>query len=418
MASSLALPSAALASGFSIFEQGAKASAMGGAFAAIADDPSAMFYNVAGIAYQRDLAATVGATMITFNNEFRGGEYEFPGPGTSAFYENHTFVIPNAYAVIPIGENLTAGLASFTAFGLRTDWEDGARFPGRFISQDANLKSASVQPSLAWKTTDDRFAIGAGLEYRISSLSLERNNAAVNPFTQRIVDVAHARLESDHSSGIGYNVGLMFRPSEQWRFGFQYRSDMDIDYEGDATFQQISTGNAQLDAIVARQLPPDQEISTTLRFPGFITGAVATKVGAWDVEFDLVYATWSRFDRLQVEFEQTPAANLDIIENYEDSMSYRLGGNRSVTDRWDVRLGALYDETPQPVEVVGPLLPDSNRVGITFGLGYRGEHWRVDLSEMVLIFEDRDTLGRSVDNFNGIYKTTANLFSLNVGYEF
>jgi len=35
--------SSALAAGFSIFEQGAKATGMGGAFAATADDPSAMF---------------------------------------------------------------------------------------------------------------------------------------------------------------------------------------------------------------------------------------------------------------------------------------------------------------------------------------------------------------------------------------
>lgn len=418
VASSLAVPALTFASGFSIFEQGAKASAMGGAFAARADDPTAMFYNVAGIAYQREPAVTAGATIITFNNEFRGAGYEFPGPNVSAFYENHTFVVPNAYAVVPIGENLTAGIGAFTAFGLRTHWDDGTNFAGRFISQDADLKTSSIQPSLAWKTANDRFAIGAGIEYRISELSLERNNAAINPFTQRIVDVAHVRLQSGRSSGVGYNVGLMFRPVDRWKFGFQYRSDMEIDYDGDATFQRISTGNAQLDAIIARQLPPDQKISTTLQFPAFVTGAVATKVGAWDVEFDLVYATWSRFDRLEVEFEQTPAANLDLPQNYDDSMSYRLGGSRKVTDRWDVRLGALYDETPQPVEVVGPLLPDSNRAGITFGIGYRSEKWRVDLSEMVLIFEDRDTLGRSGDNFNGVYKTTANLFSLNVGYEF
>jgi hypothetical protein len=42
----------------------------------------------------------------------------------------------------------------------------------------------------------------------------------------------------------------------------------------------------------------------------------------------------------------------------------------------------------------------------------------VDLSDLYLPFSDRDTLGVNEDNFNGKYKTTANLFSFNVGYTF
>ena len=61
---------AAFGSGFSIFEQGAKATAMGGAFAATADDPSAIFYNVAGIAQIRRTEFNVGGTAINFSNRW------------------------------------------------------------------------------------------------------------------------------------------------------------------------------------------------------------------------------------------------------------------------------------------------------------------------------------------------------------
>lgn len=414
----MVIPASIVGAGFSIFEQGAKASAMAGAFAATADDPSAIFYNVAGIAFQRKTAATAGATMITFNSQFRGDNSEFPGPSTTEFFEDHTFIIPNFYAITPIGDNLTVGLGAFTAFGLRTDWEDGNTFSGRFISQDVNLKTTSLQPSIAWKTSNDRFAIGAGVEYRLSNLSLERNNAAINPFTQRIVDVAHVRLESEREAGVGFNVGTIFRPSDRFSFGLNYRSAMDIDYDGTATFRQIPTGSAMLDTVIRAQLPPNQDISTTVNYPAFISAGVATNLGLWDVELDAVFTTWSEFERLEVEFQQTPALNLNVPQNYEDSMSFRLGGNRQVTDNWDVRLGALYDQTPQPVETVGPLLPDANRTAITFGVGYHGEHWRVDVSEMVVMFEDRRTFGRNADNFNGTYETSANLLSVNVGYQF
>jgi long-chain fatty acid transport protein len=415
----LTLSSSLYASGFSIFEQGAKASAMAGAYTATADDPSAMFYNVAGIAYQRNMAAYAGATMITFRNEFRGSAETFPGSGTAAQFEDHIFVIPNVYAVIPVGENATIGFGQFSAFGLRTDWEEGNTWSGRFISQDANLKTVSLQPSFAMKTSNGKFAWGVGAEYRTSHISLERNNAAINPFTQRIADVAHIRLDSEWSDGWGYNVGLMFRPSDTFSVGFQYRAPIDIDYKGDADFQQILTGNPQFDGLVASQLPPDQNIETSIDFPGFYSlGVATTAIPNWTIGLDAVYTDWSRFERLEVEFQDTPAANLNIEQNWDNSYSIRLGGNRAVTDRWDVRLGALYDTTPQPVDVVGPLLPDNNRAAVTFGLGWHSDHFKVDVSNMVLMFEDRDTFDHNHDNFNGVYKTQGNLLSLNLGYTF
>src|SRR6266700_900440 len=66
------ITSAAFGSGFALFEAGAKAVAMGGAFAATADDPSAIFYNVAGIAQQRRAELLFGGTAINFQNSFTG----------------------------------------------------------------------------------------------------------------------------------------------------------------------------------------------------------------------------------------------------------------------------------------------------------------------------------------------------------
>ena len=50
--------------GFKIAEQGAKAMAMGNAFAAQADDPSALAYNPAGIAFQKGTQVQLGSTTI------------------------------------------------------------------------------------------------------------------------------------------------------------------------------------------------------------------------------------------------------------------------------------------------------------------------------------------------------------------
>ncbi len=53
----------ALASGFSIYEAGSKATALGCAFTATADDGSALFYNAAGLSFMTGSRAEVNAVF-------------------------------------------------------------------------------------------------------------------------------------------------------------------------------------------------------------------------------------------------------------------------------------------------------------------------------------------------------------------
>jgi long-chain fatty acid transport protein len=417
----LAISPVAFGSGFSIFEQGSKATSMGGAFAATADDPSAIFYNVAGIAQQRQLTVLAGGTAINFANEFKGDPNDAFTSGVTAEYRHHTFVPPNAYILVPIGQNLTFGIGTFAAFGLRTNWQ--APYPGRFISSDANVKTLSVEPALAWQTSDGRLAIGVGAEYRRSHITLQRNiplsGSGVNPFTGRFVDVGNAYLDSDWDDAWGYNVGVLFKPTPTLRIGASYRGKMTIDYKGDAVFTQISTGNAQLDALVKAGLPPNQKISTSIDFPDTaILGVATSAIPNWDLEADITHTGWDSFQSLDIAFQTTPASNITRPQNWKNTFSYRIGGDRHVGGNWDVRLGAVYDQNPQPTSGVGPLLPDSDRIGVTFGLGYHAGPFLVDVGDMVLHFKKRSTEGISSDNFNGTYQTDANLISINVGYKF
>lgn len=414
-AASLAVSGVAYGSGFSIFEQGAKATAMGGAFAATADDPSAIFYNVAGIAQLRRMEVSAGGTVINFANEFRGDPNDTLTSGATGEYKHHTFIPPNVYAVMPIGSNLTVGVGTFAGYGLRTNWEDP--WVGRFISRDANVKTVSVEPAIAWQTSDGRLAIGAGAEYRRSHIILDRNNPAYNPFTQRVFDAVNAHLNSDWDSAWGWNVGILFKPSPTWRLGASYRADMTIDYKGDAVFTQIPSGNAIVDAGVKAQLPPNQKINTSINYPATAIVGIAHTVSVWDIEADVTHTTWSRFKELAVNFETTPALSFVRPQNWEDTFSYRLGTNGRIATHWDVRMGLIYDENPQPTEGVGPLLPDSDRTALCFGVGWHNGPFSVDLAEMVLHFKRRSTNGLSPE-FNGTYKTDANLIGVNLGYKF
>lgn len=389
---------------------------MGGAFAATADDPSAIFYNVAGIAQQRRGAVMFGGTAINFSNQFTGDPNDAFTSGTTGKYRAHTFVPPNAYAIVPVGSNLTFGLGVMTPFGLRTNWENP--WPGRFVSRDANIKTVDVEPALAWQTSDGRFALGGGVVYRRAHVILARNAGAFNPFNQRFSDVANTYLGSDWSHKWGWNAGVLFKPGN-FRVGLSHRSAMKMDFTGDVTVTPISSGIPAFDALVAQSLPPSQPVSTSVNFPSFTHLGIATSsVPNWDIEFDVVHTSWSDFKELSVNFLKTPAASFTRPQNWKNADSYRLGGNRKVTDHWDIRLGALYDKNPQPTDVVSPLLPDADRLGVTFGLGYHSGPWMIDVTEFALHFKKRSTQGQSSEFFNGTYQTDANLISLNLGYKF
>ena len=105
-------------------------------------------------------------------------------------------------------------------------------------------------------------------------------------------------------------------------------------------------------------------------------------VGAIWIEFDVVHTGWSRFKQLNVAFVTTPAASIVRNEGWKNSNSYRLGANRVVNANWDVRFGLLYDRTPQPTDNVSPLLPDADREGASFGIGWHNGPWMIDAARM------------------------------------
>jgi len=129
---------AAFGSGFSIFEQGAKATAMGGAFAATADDPSAIFYNVAGIAQIRRTEFNVGGTAINFSNQFTGDANDTFASGSTGFYRRHTFIPPNAYVVVPIGQLESRLVAASRVKGF--DLDPIGTFDGAAVSLSSKSK--------------------------------------------------------------------------------------------------------------------------------------------------------------------------------------------------------------------------------------------------------------------------------------
>ena len=403
------------AAGFGIFEQGTKAMGMAGAFTAQADDPSALFYNAGGLAFLDQTDFSIGATYIKgLKADFEGAD-PFPGEGYRAEQKKLSEFPPHVYFVHPFSSTLKFGLGVETPFGLTTEWENPNQFAGRFLSTKAALRAFDVNPTIGFQVTPN-FGIGIGGIARISDVELNRNVGVNNPFTNRIVDAAKLKLSGDFSEGYGYNVGILHKVTPSFSYGLSYRSQITVDYEGDARLTQISTGNPQLDAAIAARLPLNTKlpVETSIDFPDMASLGLAFGITpSLLVEVDANWTGWSNFKEVPIDFTGGATNSLPdqvLGQDWEDVYNYRLGlrWQSSPTSQW--RFGYVYDETPQPEERVSPLLPDADRNGYAIGYGYTGT-WKVDLALMYLPFKERsrnkNAPGNEADTFFGTYKTDA-----------
>jgi long-chain fatty acid transport protein len=406
--------------GFGIFEQGTKATGMSNAFTAQADDPSAMFYNVGGLAFQNERDFMAGVTIIFLGDSDFSGLAPFPGPTSSGSQQDQLRTPIHFYWVEPITDKLTFGLGLMTPFGLVTEWDNPEQWSGRFISTKADLTAIDLNPNIGWQITD-KLGIGGGIVVRASSVELSKNLGIVNPGNPQfpIADVAETTLESDTEIGIGWNIGLLHKATERFSWGFSYRSRVTVDYGGKANFTQISTGNDQVDDLIAGTLPFGEEpaIETSIEFPDMASLGLAYRISSkFLVEFDLNWVGWSSFDTTDIVFTSAPEFSSSIVSDWEDSNNYRAGLLWDVRGPGEWRFGAYFDETPQPDASVGPLLPDADRVGISAGYGRPlGKKTYLDLSVMKIEFDERTTTTNH-DVFYGTYKTSVWLAGASIGW--
>lgn len=410
------------AAGFSIFEQGAKAMGMAGAFTAQADDPSLLFHNAGGLAFVTEREVSTGFTWITSTKAELDGANPFPGEGYHAEQEGLSEFPPHLYWVQPISDTWKFGLGINAPFGLTTSWEDPNEFAGRFLSSKASLRAIDINPTLGWQITDN-FGLGLGAVARFSDVELNRNIGTINPFTQRVADIGRLALESDFGNAYGFNVGILHKIGNSFSWGFSYRSKIDVDYEGDARLTQVLTGNPQFDAAIRAQLPFERElpVETNIEFPDTASlGLAFSLTQNLLLETDFNWTGWSTFDAVPIEFVGGATNSLpdaEIPEEWDDAQNYRLGLRWTASPSSEWRFGYVFDESPQPEESVSPLLPDADRNGVTIGYGRTGPGLGYDVALMYLVFEERSR-ARSFPGegpFFGTYNTQAVLlgFTLN-----
>ena len=412
----LACPSAARASGFAIESQGARAMGFAGAYVAQAADPSAIFYNAAGIGFLKGKQLYVTGAFTSYATDFTGLG-PTPPVGTIEKSDRLLTVLPAFYYSQQVGERTVVGLGFNRPFAVHSQWENPNTFTGRYICLDCQIASWSINPTVAYKLAD-RLSVGAGIDVRLSTFNLTRRLAAEpNPFPVP-TDVAQLTLDGSMKTGVGFDVGLLASPTENLSIGISYRHKVSMDHDAQANFVQILTGDQAVDDAVKAALPPSQPATVSFTYPGSFAVGVALRRQYWTVEADFQWMLWSSFDQVTLAFANSPTFNMSLPENWSNTWRGALGVEYLIGDTWEVRGGYGYDHSPAPTETISPFIHDADRH--TFGAGgsWKYENLRLDLNLRYVLFRESSTLGISRYSYDGSYDTSGFQAGVSLGYRF
>lgn len=413
------LPGPASGAGYAIYEQGAGMLGMAGAGTASVNDASALFFNPAAMVRLDGTHVYAGGSVISPVTSFAGVN-PYPGYGVTEEMNRKHFFPPTLYVTRRFRKDLAVGAGVNTPFGLGVDWKSPDTFTGRYIVTKATLHTLNANVSAAFEL-DEKWTGAVGVNALFADVNLQ--NRILQPAPGGgggQVDVARSELNADFTPGYGWNAALSFVPAERWKLGAFYRSKVIVDVDdGTADFTQIPTGNPTFDAGVAAALPPDQAISSVLRFPATWSAGAAFSPGTeWTVEVDVNFVEWSLFRDLPIRFSQTPSANQTLVEDYDDSWQVRAGAEHR-RPRWTYRFGYYFDQAAAPAASVTPLLPDADRHGVSLGVSLpfgADRRWRVDAYELGLFVKRRGTENMERNGYDGEYKSYVNLAGFGVAY--
>jgi len=398
--------------GFNLYEFGARSSTLGGAVVAQAYDASTIFYNPSGLAFLPGTNFYGGVTLITSTAKYTGAQPTWGGAEHET--ESQWFSPIGIYLSHQFSGRFSAGIGVTNPFGLGVKWADD--FPGDYISRKSQIISYYFSPVFAFKITPE-LSIGGGPDFVYSSVDLIQGLYPFKGPGSTGPEVGSAELEGGSGVGVGFSASAMYK-TERAAIGFLYRHKVTNKYDnGDATFTYDE--NADPNALAfAKQNITDQKVNTEVTFPNFLSiGAHYLLTPQFGVEVDVMWFRWEVVNELALDFETLPTTVLNL--DYENSWQVRVGAHYEATEKLSFRAGYIYDQTPQPLKSMGPLLPDAKRNDFTAGIGYNFGRVQVDAGYMLVNFLERSTVedgvGKNENNFDGAYDTDANLIFLSLG---
>lgn len=380
----------ASASGFALLEQ--NSDGLGSAYAggaASAENASTVYYNPAGLTklendqWVASLHLLSPSLPFSDRNSTSAGKPLSGGNGGNA---GVAALVPSFFVSRALTDRMTFGLGVSAPFGLETDYENG--WKGRYYALNTRLQTLNINPALAYKI-NDAWSIGGGvnLQYAKADMSTAIDFGLICAGTLGPAACAPSATLPQQADGVskvtgdswawGYNLGALYSPTRATRFGMAYRSAINHELDGSASFAKPATLPAPL---AASPLFANTAAKAAIHLPDtFSLSAFHQASEHLALMADFTWTGWSRLDELRIRFASGAPDNV-TTEHWHDTQRIALGALYRYNDTWSYRAGIASDQSPVPDQYRTANIPDNDRTWLTAGTQYRAtKHSRWDL---------------------------------------
>ena len=369
--------------GLSTSGQGERAISMGGAFVAVADDGSAVYYNPAGLTQIQGQSAEAGVLFL----QTKIAHTNTSGTETS---QHRGSVGPYLFLSMDKLRPFTFGLGVYAPFVRDSDF--GSSSDPNFGDQSAFTMRKDYSPVIAYQI-NPKLSIGTGLIIGEGKVKQRFSTGAGSPVV--ICDEADGY-------GFGGTVGLLYKVKDNLKVGAVYRSRMDVKFKGQR--ETISGAVTQQDSKFNYHFPASAAIGIAYEPTDKLTLA-----------FDVDWTDWSYLYEVVSKFESAEDSTTTL--DSEDTVDYRLGAEFKINSTTSMRLGYSYMQAAFPSQWILPCKPDADNQAISLGLSKSLGNLKLGVMYEYLFTEDLD-VDNNAYSFNGRYKVEQHTVGLKAAYAF
>ena len=392
------------AAGFAIKEQ--SGSSLGQAFSNASTglgDASHMFFNAATLASIDSYQVVAVGNYIVPRSDVSNANGTFnpsPLPGASYGDIAEDAAVPAFYVAAPVTDDVVVGLGVNAPFGLVTEYP--TYWAGATHGIKSDLATININPAVAWQI-NEMFAVGVGARIQYADAELTSRTGAAPS------DVSS--LKGD-DWGYGFNIGALFEPTDDLRFGAGFQSEIDHTLEGTISgfFPVPGIGNVA-------PLPASADLTT----PAMLSLGMTYDIDEqFSVSAEAQYTFWSSFDELRVVNPTLGTVSL-TEEDWDDQIFLSVGGEYRLDDKWTLRAGLAYDQTPIPDANRTPRIPGGDRYWVAVGASYEVNEWfGVDAGYSHIFVEDTEVrlTDPALGDLSADYDNGIDLFSVQARISF
>ena len=365
--------------------QGSRPISLGGAFTAVADSPTAIYYNPAGLVQTKGVEAELSAFLIDPKNKYINASNGVTNSSGKLTLAPGIFMSCDALKPVVIGFGMYAPFARESDYG-----SDPA---GGFTTSNALVMRVDYSVVGAFKV-NEQLSLGGGF-----IMSEAKTNQTVQP-----IGYGSAVYVTDHLHGTGYGwlASALLKLTKYWNVGATYRSRMDIPEVG----QRAQTGWSG-----------EKNIKANIRYPDTLGIGITCKPDEkLTISADIDYNGWGYFKEVLTRVDGGP----DTVTNVEahDTVDYRAGIEYKPLKALGLRCGFMYIPGAVPSRNILPQKPDYHRTyAVTFGASTTLKN-----AEFILLYEyewsDKWDVSDNAYGYNGRYEVRAQTFGFDVKFAF